>query len=122
VASEPINIPIKTTYDDSGAKDAQKDVDKLEDAEPVVKIEGDASDLKAEVEEAEGVAQELQDRSPWIAQFAADTSALKSDLETAQAKLKETGEKADDTKQHLDKIGSTGGPRLAGNQVDSATG
>ena len=122
MASEPINIPIKTTYDDDGAKDALKDAEKLEDLEPVVEIDADASDMKSEVEEATGIAQDLQDRSPWIAQFAADTSALKADLETAQAKLKETGEKADDTKQHLDKIGNTGGPRLAGNQVADLTG
>jgi DNA repair exonuclease SbcCD ATPase subunit len=122
MASEPINIPIKTTYDSKGADEALKDAGKLEDAEPVVEIAGDASQLESEVDKAEGIAQELQDRSPWIAEFAADTAQMRGELEQAQAKLKETGEKADDAKKHLDKIGDTGGPRLAGNQVSDLTG
>jgi len=122
MASEPINIPIKTTYDDSGAKDALKDAEKLEDAEPVVKIDGDGSDAVDEIDKVEGIAQDLQDRSPWIAELAADTSQMRSELDQAQAKLHETGERADDAKKHLDKIGDTGGPRLAGNQVSDLTG
>jgi len=121
MASEPINIPIKTTYDSKGADEALKDADKVEDLEPEIEFTGDASQVQGAADDATSAAEELTGRE-WIADFKADTSQMRSELEQAQAKLKETGEKADDTKKHLDKIGDTGGPRLAGNQVSDLTG
>ena len=122
MATEPINIPIQTSYDDQGAKDALKDAEKLDDLEPVVEVEADTSAAKSDIGDVATVAQDLIDRNPWVAEVLSDTGAAKSDIESFQSKLRETGEVADDTKRHVDRIGSTEGPRLAGNQVSDLTG
>jgi hypothetical protein len=122
MTTEPIDIPISTDYDDQGAKDAIKDVEKLEKLDPEIEIDADVDKAEGQIDGLTDSAQALVDRNPWISEFTADTAQLKSELESAQTKLRETGEKADDTKQHLDKIGGSDGPRLAGNQVSDLTG
>lgn len=122
MTTEPIDIPITTDYDDQGAKDAIKDAEKLEQLEPTVEFDADTSKVEGATAEITDSAQALMDRNPWIAEFQADTANLKSGLEEAQTKLRETGDKADDAKKHIDKIGDTQGPRLAGNQVADLTG
>ena len=122
MASEPINIPIKTTYDDGGAKDALADVEKLDQAEPEIEVTADTKGAVSDIEQVEGVAQDLLDRNPWVAEMLADTGAAKADLESLQGKLIETGDKSEDAKRKLDKIGGSEGPRLAGNQVADLTG
>jgi phage host-nuclease inhibitor protein Gam len=122
VATEPINIPIQTSYDDQGAKDALQDAEKLEDLDPEVVIEADASHAVDGFDDVTQSAKDLMDRNPWVAELLADTTAAKGDIESLQGKLKETGDVADDAKRHLDKVGGTEGPRLAGNQVADLTG
>ena len=122
MTTEPIDIPISTDYDDQGAKDAIKDAEKLEDLSPTVEFDADTDKVESATDEVTSSAQALMDRNPWIAEFQADTANLKSGLEEAQTKLRETGDKADDAKKHIDKIGDTQGPRLAGNQVADLTG
>jgi hypothetical protein len=122
VASEPINIPIKTTYDDDGAKDALQDAEKLDDLKPEIEIDADTSKADSQIEGLTDSAQALVDRSPWVSEFLADTASAKADIEGLQTKLNETGDKAEDAKRKLDKVGGTDGPRLAGNQVSDLTG
>jgi hypothetical protein len=122
VATEPINIPIQTTYDDDGAKEALQDAEQLEKLDPTVQVEADTSQAVSDIDDVTTVAKDLVDRNPWIAEVLSDTGAAKSDIESFQTKLRETGDVADDTKRHVDKIGDTGGPRLAGNQVADLTG
>jgi hypothetical protein len=122
VASEPINIPIKTTYDDDAAKEALKDAEKIDNLNPTVEIEADTGDADSEIAGLTDSAQELVARNPWVAEFMAETGAAKADLEGLQSKLTETGDKADTAKKQVDKIGTTQGPRLAGNQVADLTG
>ena len=124
MASEPINIPIKTTYDDEGAKDALRDAEKLDKLDPTVDVEVTADTDKATsgIDDVTQSARDLMDRNPWVAEVLADTAAAKSDLEGLQAKLGETGDKADDTSRHIDKLGHSDGPRIAGNQVADLTG
>jgi hypothetical protein len=94
MATEPINIPIKTTYDDDGAKEALKDAEKLDQAEPEIEVTADAKGAIDDLDKVEGIAQDLLDRNPWVAEILADTDAAKTDLEGLQAKLKETGDVA----------------------------
>lgn len=122
MATDPINIPIRTTYDGDGADEAIDDAEKLEKLDPTVEFDADTDKVDGAVDDMTASAKALMDRNPWVAEFMGDTSQLKSELEQAQAKLVETGNKADDAKRHLDKIGDTGGPRLAGNQVADLTG
>lgn len=122
MATEPINIPIQTTYDDEGAKDALRDAEKLEKLDPTVEVDADTSSAKSDIEDVHDIAQDLIDRNPWVAEVLSDTAAAKGDIESLQAKLRDTGETADDTKRHIDKIGGSDGPRLAGNQVADLTG
>lgn len=112
MATEPINIPIQTSYDDKGAKEALQDVEKLDKADPTVEVDADVSSATDDIDTVTQSAQDLIDRNPWIAEVLSDTAAAKGDLESLQSKLRDTGETADDTGDHFDKIGRGGGPQV----------
>jgi len=119
--AEEINVKITTDYDSDGADDAIKDAEKIEDLEPELVIEGDASGVVDAAEDATAAAEDLTGRE-WITEFKADTAQMKSELEGAQAKLRETAEKADDAKGHLDNIGKTSGPGIGTNAISDMLG
>ena len=105
MATDPINIPIRTTYDDEGAKDAIDDAEKLEALDPTVKIEVDAAEAKDDVEQVARPLDELIANNPWIAKVQADISDAHADLDKVQTDLKNTGGAADDTSGHVKNLG-----------------
>jgi hypothetical protein len=112
MATEPINIPIQTSYDDEGAKDALKDAEKLERLEPTVVVDADTAAAKTGIDDVQTSAQDLIDRNPWVAEVLSDTADAKADLEALQGKLRDTGETADNTSKQVDKVGRGGGPQV----------
>lgn len=122
MATEKIQVPIETTYDDKGAREALSDLKKIEDESPEVEVTTDASKAVDGFDDVKTSAEELMARNPWVAEVLSDTAAAKGDIESLQGKLREAGDSADDTGRRMDKMGTTNGPRLAGNQVADLTG
>jgi hypothetical protein len=106
VATEPINIPITTSYDDEGAKDALEDAEKLDKLEPSVEIDVDTTQAKDAVEEVSRPLDELIAKNPWIAEVKADIGSAHADLDRVQQDLKDTGGAAKDTGGHVKTMGN----------------
>lgn len=102
--------------------DVADKVDDLESTKAVVKLDADSDKAVDGIGDVSDSAKALIERNPWVAEVLADTAAAKTDLESLQSKLVETGDKADDTSRHIDRMGQSEGPRLAGNQVADLTG
>jgi hypothetical protein len=124
MASEPINIPIKTTYDDEGAKDALEDAEKLDALEPVVEIDVNAADAKEGLEQVTRPLDELIARNPWIAEVQADIGDAKADLEKVQQDLKDTGDASKHAGGDIKKMGNEADQSgsVMANMVGNTTG
>lgn len=105
MASEPINIPIVSSYDDAAAKEALADAEKLDELDPEIKIEADTGTAKADIDEVTRPLDELIAQNPWIAEVKADIGSAHADLDKVQQDLKDTGDASKDAGGKIGKMG-----------------
>jgi hypothetical protein len=151
--TERIEVQIEGKYDGTAAKKALDDAKKIETADPELDISADDTEAKRSVADllrdvdkldsetatvtlamaAADVQRQLTDILVDIAKVDASdididakvsqANAVKADLDAIETKLKQVGEKAEDTERKLDRTtGGGGGSNLRGNAIADLTG
>lgn len=117
-----INVDI--TAKDAASKPLEKVADlaeKVDKSDPTVDVDADTRTAEREIRDLGETVDKVTDEDRKIV-LKAQIDAARAELKTLDGSLRDTGETAEDTARKIDKIGSSDGPRLAGNQVADLTG
>ncbi|RPH37174.1 MAG: hypothetical protein EHM90_00080 [Chloroflexi bacterium] len=116
-----ITVEADTSTAESALSDVEADADALAGLTPEITVDADTSAADSALADTEAAAETLTAADQEII-LKAKVSDATAALKTLRGGLDDTSKKADDVKADLDQIGSTGGPRLAGNAMSDLTG
>lgn len=116
-----IDVAADTSSAESGLADVEGQADDLARLDPEIVVDADVSEALDGIDDVKNEADQLTDADREIV-LKAKISDAKGELKSLRDGLDDTARKAEDTKAELDNIGSTGGPRLAGNAMSDLTG